>query len=74
LACAKSYFKTGKISSSLQLLQQKFIENSDFPIFLYEYARLCCKSEDFYYNGSAIGALKECLRINGQNKQGQIYY
>lgn len=74
LACSKSYFKTGKVTSALQLLQKKFIENSQYPLFLYQYGRLCCKSEDFVYNGSAISALKECLRLCDSSKLGQIHY
>lgn len=74
IACAKSYFKNGKTSSALELLQRKFIENSEYPIFLYQFGRLCCKSEDFSYNGSCIGALKECLSLCNNNKLGCIYY
>ena len=74
LACAKSYFKTGKISSALELLQKKFIENNEFPIFLYQFARFCVKSEDFSYNGCAIGALKECIKLCEPSKIGCIYY
>ena len=74
LSCAKSYWKTGKIPSALELLQKKFIENSEYPVFLYQFGRLCCKSEDFTYNGAAISALKECLRLCNKSKFGHIYF
>ncbi|OMJ84136.1 hypothetical protein SteCoe_14828 [Stentor coeruleus] len=74
IACAKSYFKTGKVSSALQLLQKKFLENSEYPIFLYEFARLSCKSEDNTYAAGAVGALKECARLCSSSRLGKIYY
>lgn len=70
LYCAKSYYKTGKIKHSLQLLQKKFLENYDFPIFLYQFGRLACKSEQSSYISAAVGALKEFNRLCPTTKQG----
>lgn len=74
LYCAKSYFKTGKLVSCLQLLQKKFLENFDFPIFLYQFGRLACKSEVSSYIPQSIGALKEFSRLCPDTKQGCVYY
>lgn len=71
---AKSCFKMGKLKNCFEILQQKFSENPGYPIFLYQYGRLCTKSEDLSFNGTALGALQECLRICDKNRYGKIYY
>lgn len=77
LAClkyAKSLFKNKKYRNCFELLQQKFLEHPSYTVFLYQYGKLCTKSEDHTFNGSAIGALLECLRICDKNRYGVIYY
>ncbi|CAG9320552.1 unnamed protein product [Blepharisma stoltei] len=74
ISYAKSFFKLRKYSNCFELLQQKYIENSSFPIFLYQYGRLCIKSEVYFFTGSAIGALQECLRLCDKGRYGSIYY
>ena len=71
---AKSLFKLKKIRECIDFLHRKFLENPTYPIFLYHYGRYCTKSEDFIYNGSAIGSLQECIRLCDSSKYGQIYY
>lgn len=74
LYCAKSYNKTGKTIHSLQLLQKKFLKNYDYPIFLYHFGRLACKSEHPSYIPASIGALKEFIRLCPTIKHGQSNY
>ncbi|CAG9335500.1 unnamed protein product [Blepharisma stoltei] len=71
---AKSCFKMRKINYALKILQQKYIENPEFPIFLYHIGRLSTKSEDLALNGLAIGTLEECLRQCDKCWHGPIYY
>ncbi|CAG9326692.1 unnamed protein product [Blepharisma stoltei] len=71
---AKSCYKMGKLKNAIEILQQKFIENPSYPIFLYHYGRICTKSEDLSFNGSAIGALQETLRLSDKYRYGCIYY
>jgi tetratricopeptide (TPR) repeat protein len=74
IACAKSYFKTGKTVNALRLLQKKFLENSEYTVFLYQFGRLCCKSEDSLYLGSGIGALKECLKLCEASRLPKVHF
>lgn len=71
---AKALFKLKRIRESLDLLQRKFLENPTYPIFLYMYGKYCTKSEDYIYNGTAIGALQECIRLCDSSRYGLIYY
>ncbi|CAG9330030.1 unnamed protein product [Blepharisma stoltei] len=71
---AKSLFKNGKYRNCFELLQQKFLEHPTYTVFLYQYGKLCTKSEDYSFNGSAIGALQECLRICDKGRYGVIHY
>ena len=74
LLLSKTLFKLKKIRESLDFLQRKFIENPTYPVFLYYYGRFCIKSEDYLFNGSAIGALNECIRLCDTSRYGLIYY
>ena len=71
---SKSYFKTGKIRGSLELLQQKYMEHRKFGIFLYQYGRFCIKSKDENYLVCGITALEECLRVCDVSIYGKICY
>lgn len=70
----KTLFKLKQTSKCIDFLHKKFLEYPTYPMFLYHYARYCTKSEDYIYNGSAIGALHECIRLCDPSKHGQIYY
>ena len=74
LFSAKTLFKQKKNQECIDFLQRKFLEYPTYPVFLYHYGRYCTKSEDFIYNGSAIGSLQECIRLCDSSKYGQIYY
>ena len=71
---SKALFKLKKIRECLDFLQRKFIENPTYPVFLYHYGRFCTKCEDYLFNGSAIGALNECIRLCDVSRYGLIYY
>lgn len=71
---AKTLFKLKRIRECLDLLQRKFIENPTYSLFLYMYGRYCAKSDDYMYNGTAIGSLQECIRLCDNGKYGFIYY
>mmetsp|Transcript_19037 Transcript_19037/g.19030 ORF Transcript_19037/g.19030 Transcript_19037/m.19030 type:complete len:329 (-) Transcript_19037:1005-1991(-) len=74
LKYAKSLFKQGKFSSCFDLLQMEYSKFPLFMIFVYEYGKLCVKTQDPHFMGSAIGALLECLRGSSEDRYGQIYY
>lgn len=71
---AKTLFKLKRYRECLNLLQRKFLENPTYPIFLYMYGKYCTKSDDYMYNGTAIGALHECIRLCDNSRYGGIYY
>ena len=71
---AKTLFKLKRSLEYLSTLQKKFIENPTYPIFLFLYGKFCVKSEDYNYNGTAIGALQECTRLCDPSRLGLIYY
>ena len=71
---SKTLFKLKRCRECIDLLQRKYLENPTYPVFLYHYGRYCTKSEDFNYNGSAIGALHECIRLCDISRFGLIYY
>jgi hypothetical protein len=71
---SKSYFQTGKIRGSLELLQQKYMEHRKFGIFLYQYGRLCIKSGEDCYLICGITALEECLRVCDVSLHGKVWF
>lgn len=71
---ARSLFKNSKLRSCLELLQLEYTKHSLFTVILYHYGRLCVKSKDSLFLGSAIGALEECLKTCSETRHGQIYY
>ena len=71
---SKTLFKLKRTLEYLSTLQKKFIENPTYPIFLFLYGKFCVKSEDYNYNGTAIGALQECTRLCDPSRLGLIYY
>jgi tetratricopeptide (TPR) repeat protein len=71
---AKTFFRLKKFRHCFEILQKQYIENPMHIVFLYQYGRLCTKSEDLSFNGSAIGALQECLGVSRSNRYGLIYY
>jgi tetratricopeptide (TPR) repeat protein len=71
---AKSLHKTGKIKQSIELLQLEYTKHSVYIVYLYHYARICIKSGDEVFLGSAVGALKECLKICTESRHGHIFY
>jgi tetratricopeptide (TPR) repeat protein len=71
---AKSLFKIKKIKECLNSLQRNFIDSPTYPVFLYEFGKYSTKSEDYFYNGPAIGALQECIRLCNSSRYGLIYY
>ena len=71
---AKSLFKMEKFRSCFELLQMMYTQNSQFLVYLYHYGRLCLKSKDPLFLGTAVGALEECLKICSHYRYGIIYY
>jgi tetratricopeptide (TPR) repeat protein len=71
---AKTLFKLKRTSECLSCLQKKFIENPTYPVFLFLYGKYCVKSDDYNFNGTAIGALQECTRLCDPSRLGLIYY
>ena len=71
---ARSLFKNGKLRNCLELLQLEYTKHSLFTVILYHYGRLCVKSKDPLFLGSAIGALQECLKSCSETRHGQIYF
>lgn len=71
---AKCYYRQKKLKECFGFLQRKFIEHPTYPVFLFEFGRLSTKSEDFRYNGAALGALNECLSLCDNERKGLIYY
>jgi tetratricopeptide (TPR) repeat protein len=71
---AKVYFKQNKFKECFALLQKKFVEHPTYPVFLYLFGKFCTKSEDFRYNGTALSALTESLRLCDETRFGDIYY
>jgi tetratricopeptide (TPR) repeat protein len=74
LFLAKTQFKLKKTRECLDFLKRKFIENPTYPVYLYHYGRLSTKSKEFVFNGSAIGALYECINLCDTSRYGVIYY
>lgn len=71
---AKSKFRLKQVKECLDFLQRKFIENPTYPVLLYYYGLFCTKSEDFIFNGSAIGVLEECVRLCDESRYGNIFF
>ena len=71
---ARTLFKNKKIHSCLELLQLEYTKHSVFTVILYHYGRLCVKSNESPFLGSAIGALEEALQTCSESRHGQIYY
>ncbi|OMJ80440.1 hypothetical protein SteCoe_19287 [Stentor coeruleus] len=71
---ARSLYKNKKYRSCFELLQIEYTKHSLFTVILYHYGRLCVKSKDQLFLGSAIGALEETLKTCSEIRHGQIYY
>ena len=71
---AKTVFRMKKYRLCFEILQKQYLENPLNSVFLYQYGRMCVKSEDPLFIVSAIGALQECLRISRSDRYGLIYY
>lgn len=71
---AKTHFKLKRIKHCLYLIQRKYLENPTYSYFLYMYGKYCTKSNDYIYNGAAIGSLHECVRLCDISRYGKIYY
>lgn len=71
---AKVYFHQKRYKECLGFLQKKFLEYPTYPIFLYLFGKYSTKSEDFRYNGAALSALQESLRLCDSSRLGNIYY
>ncbi|OMJ76044.1 hypothetical protein SteCoe_24679 [Stentor coeruleus] len=74
LHLAKSNFLLSNIHKALELLQQKHIEKPIFTVYLYQYGKLCIKTQDITYIPSGIGALTEVLRNCDKERLFKIYY
>lgn len=73
LMYAKTLFKRSKVSQAIEILQQQYIEYPMYPVFLYQFGRMCAK-HDSRYAGAAIGALDECLRSCAPDQHGVIAF
>ena len=71
---SKSLFKLSRFRKCFELLQTLYRKNSHFPVYLYYYGKMCIKSKDPGFLGSAIGALEECLKICSEFRQPYIYF
>ena len=71
---ARSLFKMEKFRSCFELLQMMYTQYSQYSVYLYHYGRLCLKSKDAVFLGSAVGALEECIKICSEYRHGGIYY
>ena len=71
---SKIYFKQKRFKECFGFLQRKFVEHPTYPVFLFQFGRLSIKSEDFRYNGAALSALQESLRLCDETRLGDIYY
>lgn len=74
LNLAKAYAANEKFNYAFELLQEKYVEHPEYPVFLYQYGRICVKAENSSVIGSAIGALTECLRLCDSKRYPKIYY
>mmetsp|Transcript_1176 Transcript_1176/g.1179 ORF Transcript_1176/g.1179 Transcript_1176/m.1179 type:complete len:483 (-) Transcript_1176:261-1709(-) len=74
LKYSKNLFRIGKSKNAFELLQIKYMKLSLYPVYLYYYGKLCIKSTDATFIGSAIGALTECLKVCAESRHGQAYY
>ena len=70
----KVQFKLKRTRECLDFLIRKFIENPTYPIMLLYYGKFCTKSQDFLFQGAALGALVECTRLCDVSKLGGIYF
>ena len=70
----KSLFKLLRFRKCFELLQTLYRKNSHFPVYLYHYGKMCIKSKDPGFLGSAIGALEECLKICSESRQPYICF
>lgn len=70
----KSLFKLSRFRKCFELLQTLYRKNSHFPVYLYHYGKMCIKSKDPAFLGSAIGALEECLKICSESRQPYICF
>jgi tetratricopeptide (TPR) repeat protein len=71
---SKVYFKQKRFKECFGFLQRKFVEHPTYPVFLFQFGRLSIKSEDFRFNGAALSALQESLRLCDETRLGDIYY
>lgn len=71
---SKVYFKQQRYKECFGFLQRKFVEHPTYPVLLFQFGKLSIKSEDFRYNGAAIAALKESIRLCDETRLGGIYY
>ena len=74
LMYAKSLIKTERQKAGFELLQHEYLEHPTYPVFLYQYGRLCIKSGDDTFIGSAIAALLECIRVCTEERLPCILY
>ena len=74
LMYAKSLNKTDRQKACFELLQHEYLEHPTYPVFLYQYGRLCVKAGDNRFIGSAIAALSECIRVCTEERLPCIFY
>lgn len=71
---SKVYFKQQRFKECFGFLQRKFIEHPTYPVLLYQFGKFSIKSEDFRYNGAALTALQESVRLCDETRRGGIFY
>lgn len=74
LNLAKSNFNLENIRKALNLLQEKHCERPTFTVYLYQYGKLCIKSDQVIFVPTGIGALKEVLRSCDKERVGKVHY
>ncbi|OMJ73692.1 hypothetical protein SteCoe_27568 [Stentor coeruleus] len=60
---SKSLFKLNRFFNALEVLQEKYLDNCKNIRFLYQFGKLCVKSDVKKFLGTGLGALKEVSRL-----------
>lgn len=60
---SKSLFKLNRFFNALEALQEKYLDNCKNVRFLYQFGKLCIKSNVKKFLGTGLGALKEASRL-----------
>ena len=62
LKLARAYFYTGSLNNCLELLHKKYFEYPKYTVFLYNFAKYCVLSEDYFSEKSSLTVLSSHIR------------